>query len=324
MSDARWSVESAIIHAGTDRRLGAPIGAPLVPTSTYVSWGEPDPARSYARNGHATWEALEGAIGALEGGEAVLFASGQAAAMAFMLAAMPTRRRIVLPDDGYYNARVLAQRLRPHGAEAVSVDLLDLEAVADALRPGPALLWAETPTNPLLRVADLDALAALCVEAGAVMAVDNTVAAGLLQQPLDHGAVASVYSLTKAASGHSDVILGAVVSRDATLLQELRQWRSLGGGIAGPFEAWLGLRGLRTLALRIARQSETALAIAHHLAAHSAVRAVHYPGMDPATRATAERQMPRGYGPLLSFELTGGAAAADLLEDIDRSLAVLD
>ncbi len=143
------------------------------------------------------------------------------------------------------------------------------------------------------------------------MIVDNTVATGLLQRPLDHGAVASLCSLTKSASGHSDVILGAVMTRDQALADDLRSWRSIGGGIAGPAEAWLAIRGLKTLPLRIDRQSATALTLAGHLCAHPRVRAVHYPGVTEDTLQVARAQMPRGFGPLLSFELDGTAAAAD-------------
>ena len=145
------------------------------------------------------------------------------------------------------------------------------------------------------------------------MAVDNTVATGVLQQPLSWGASASLYSLTKGASGHADVILGAVVAREESLLEKLLGWRDIGGGVAGPFEAWLALRGLRTLALRIRRQSESALAIAQHLASHSRVATVHYPGFEPSTRAVAVKQMPDGFGPLLSFEVAGTAADADAI-----------
>ena len=240
------------------------------------------------------------------------FASGQAASMALMLALAPGRERIVMPNDGYYGGRVLADRLRPHGAVPVPVDLQDLAAVERELTVAPSVLWAETPTNPLLRVADLARLGALAAAAGAPMVVDNTVATGLLQRPLEAGATASLYSLTKSVSGHSDVILGAVVSRDAELLAALRAWRSSGGGIPGPFEAWLALRGLKTLPLRIARQSHTALVIARHLTGHPRVAAVHYPGIDTSTSEVAGRQMPDGFGPLLSFEvLPGDAGAAD-------------
>jgi len=303
------SAESWIVHAGTSRERGQPATPPLVPTSIFVSAGAPDPARGYGRDGNPGWEALEGALGGIEGAGAVAFASGQAASMALMLALAEGRNRIVLSADGYYKARVLAGMLRPHGAEPVHVDLQDLAAVERGLAAAPAVLWAETPSNPLLRVADLTALAGIAAAAGAPMIVDNTLATGLLQQPLEHGAVASLYSLTKAISGHSDVILGAVVTRDEQLAGGLRAWRSNGGGIPGPFEAWLALRGLKTLPLRIARQSASALAIARHLAGHPRVHAVHYPGLDSVTRALAERQMPGGFGPLLSFEI--GAAGEE-------------
>jgi cystathionine beta-lyase/cystathionine gamma-synthase len=310
-SPASPSAEARMIHAGTRRELGAPAAPPLVPASVYVSWGEPDPPRAYGRNGNPSWEALEEALGAVEDADAVVFASGQAASMALMLALAEGRRAVLLPSDGYYNTRMLADWLRPHGAEPVPVDLLDLGAVEQQLGRGPAVLWAETPTNPLLRVADLTALARLAAAADAPMVVDNTVATALLQRPLDLGAVATMCSLTKSASGHADVLLGAVATRDRALLEKLRGWRAVGGGIPGPFESWLVLRGLRTLALRAARQSENALAIARHLADHPRVAAVHYPGTTAATLETARRQMPQGFGPLLSFEVDGRAAEAD-------------
>src|ERR1700734_2792368 len=268
--DFGFSVESRLVHGGTERAAGAPLGPPLVPTSVYVSQGEPGGGPGYGRNGNQGWAAVESALAAIEGpgARAVTFASGQAASMALMLALADGRDTIVFPGDGYYNTRALAARLRPHGARAVAVDLLDLDAVAAALRAGPAVLWAETPTNPLLRVADLTALASLAAAAGAPLAVDNTVATGLLQKPLDFGAAASVYSLTKSLSGHSDVLGGAVVTKDADLAAAVRSWRADGGAIPGPLESWLVLRGLKTLDLRIARASATAVAVATFLAAH--------------------------------------------------------
>jgi cystathionine beta-lyase/cystathionine gamma-synthase len=322
-----FSAESRLIHAGTERVPGQPATPPLAPASIYVSQGAPRPGRGYGRDGNPGWEALEQALGGLEDAEAVAFASGQAASMALMLALAPGRERIVLPEDGYYGGRVLADRLRPYSTRPVPVDLQDLAAVERELTAAPSLLWAETPTNPLLRVADLTRLAEIAAVAGAPMVVDNTVATGLLQRPLDAGATASLYSLTKSVSGHSDVILGAVVSRDAGLLADVRAWRSSGGGIPGPFEAWLALRGLKTLPLRIARQSASALAIAGHLAGHPRVTAVHYPGIDrpgidKTTSALARRQMPDGFGPLLSFEvMPDGADAADKV--VARSRLIL-
>ena len=306
-----FSAEARLAHAGTERTAGAPLAPPLLVTSTYVSQGEPDPERGYGRMANPGWTAVEEALAAIEGpgAVAVSFASGQAASMALMLSLAAGRGRIVFPPDGYYNTRALAARLRPHGAEAVVADQLDLAAVGQALRAGPSVLWAETPTNPLLRVADLAALGELAAATAAPLVVDNTVATALLQKPLEFGALASLYSLTKAISGHSDVLGGAVVTRDTDLARDLRDWRTAGGGIPGPFESWLVLRGMKTLDLRITRQSENASGIADFLAAHPRVTAVHYPGLRPS--AAAKAQMPRGFGPLLSFELAGTAADAD-------------
>ena len=310
-SDFDFSVQSRLVHGGSSRAAGAPLGPPLVPTSVYVSQGEPGGGPGYGRNENPGWAAVESALAAAEGpgARAVTFASGQAASMALMLALAEGRETIVFPSDGYYNTRALAGRLRPHGARAVAVDLLDTGAVAAALAAGPAVLWAETPTNPLLRVADLTALAAVAASAGAPFVVDNTVATGLLQKPLDFGAAASVYSLTKSVSGHSDVLGGAVVTRDQELAAAVLAWRTDGGAIPGPFESWLVLRGLKTLDLRIARASASALAVAGFLGGHPRVTAVHYPGLSPS--AAARKQMPRGFGPLLSFELDGTPADAD-------------
>lgn len=311
---ARPSPEARLVHAGTQRVPGELLIEPPVLASVRASLGEPQPD-DYGRSGNPTWVALETALGTIEDADAVVFASGQAASMALMLALSRGRSRILLPRDGYYNARALADRLRPHGAEPVPVDLGDLTEIERELSStaasGGALLWAETPTNPLLRVADLAALGRLATTAGAPMIVDNTVATGLLQQPLAFGAVASLCSLTKSASGHSDVLLGAVTTRDPQLAADLRSWRTLGGGIAGPMECWLAIRGLRTLPLRIERQSQNALALAGYLSGHHRVRAVHYPGVSAGTLDIATAQMPRGYGPLLSFELAGSAADAD-------------
>jgi cystathionine beta-lyase/cystathionine gamma-synthase len=312
MTDPAVSADARLVHAGTRREPGEPVVQPPALSSILVSAGQPR-AGDYGRGGNPTWSVLEQALGAIEDAEAVAFASGQAASMALMLALARGRDAIVLPHDGYYNARALADRLRPHGAVPVLADLQDLPTVERALGAATrgAVLWAETPTNPLLRVADLAALGRLAAAGGAPMIVDNTVATGLLQRPLDLGAVASLCSLTKSASGHSDVILGAVLTRDSALASDLREWRTLGGGIAGPAESWLAIRGLKTLPLRVERQSATALTLARHLAAHPRVRSVHYPGTNTGTLAVARAQMPRGFGPLLSFELDGTAADAD-------------
>jgi cystathionine gamma-synthase len=299
-------------QAGSERGEGAFSAPPLVPSSAQLGAGDPAPHPfAYMRMGNPTWSALEQALGALENAHALCFASGQAASSTLLLALGESRSRLVLPSDGYYGTRKLAALLATRGIETVLVDQADPDRIERALSGGNAILWCETPTNPFLRVFDLERLAGLARAHGSPLVVDNTTATAVLQRPLDLGATATITSLTKAASGHSDVILGAVATRDQRLLERLNAWRSGGGGIAGPFEAWLALRGLRTLPLRIERQSNTALALARHLSGHPRVRRVHYPGLEPATLALASRQMPRGFGPLLSFELDGDAQSAE-------------
>jgi cystathionine beta-lyase/cystathionine gamma-synthase len=310
VTDRAVSADAVLAHAGTRRQPGRAVVQPPVLATITASMGLPGDA-DYGRGGNPTWEALEEALGAIESAQAVVFSSGMAASMALMLALTPGRASIVLPRDGYYNARALAERLRPHGAVPVLADQDDLAAIESELRARRAVLWAESPTNPLLRVTDLAGLARLAAAAGAPMVVDNTVATGLLQQPLELGATASLYSLTKSAAGHSDVMAGAVLTRDSSLAGELRSWRTLGGAVLGPMECWLAVRGLKTLPLRIERQCASAAAIAAHLAAHPRVTAVHYPGVRADTLELARAQMPRGFGPLLSFEVDGTAADAD-------------
>lgn len=300
-----------LLHAALEHGEGAPSSPPIDLSSVHVSAGAGDDAPyGYARLANPTWEALEAALGALEGGAALAFASGQAASHAAVMALCADGRRLLLPGDGYYGTRKLCALLAPFGLRTATVDLGDLDAVAAELARHPSVLWVETPTNPFLRVFDIARLVELARAAGAPIAVDNTTATAFLQQPLALGAHVSVTSLTKSSSGHSDVVLGALCTNDAALLERLRAWRSAAGGIAGPFEAWIAHRGLATLPLRIERQSQTALALARRLAAHPRVRAVHYPGLE-RDRELVARQMGGRGGALLAFELDGDAAAAE-------------
>ena len=299
-------------HAGAPGEHGEFSAAPIFLATTQASSGDPAAQPySYGRLNNPTWEALERALGALERAQVLCFASGQAASLALMLALGETRPRLLLARDGYYGTRKLAGMLAARGMELILMDLGDEAQVAAQLERGPAVLWAETPSNPFLQVLDLERLASVARRYDAPLVVDNTIATAALQSPLEHGATVSLTSLTKSTSGHSDVVLGCVAVRDEQLREKLLLWRSSGGGIAGPFEVWLALRGLRTLPLRLERQSLTALALARHLAAHPRVRRVHYPGLEQATLAIARRQMPRGFGPLLSFELNTDAAGAE-------------
>lgn len=301
-----------LLHAALGREEGSPSTPAIELASARLLTGDASAAPyAYLRLGNPTWEALERALGVLEDAEALVFASGQAASFATMLALGGSGTRFVVPSDGYYGTRKVAGMMAPFGVETVAVDLSDLDAVRSAMAVSRSVLWAESPTNPWLRVVDLVALAQIAREAGAPFVVDNTTATAALQRPLDLGATVTVTSLTKSTSGHADVVLGSVATRDPAIRDALRLWRSQSGSIAGPFEAWLAHRGVMTLPLRIARQSESAQALARHLAAHPRVRRVMHPSLDAATLDLARRQMPNGFGPLLSFELDADGAATE-------------
>ncbi|KRE61696.1 aminotransferase class I/II-fold pyridoxal phosphate-dependent enzyme [Nostocoides sp. Soil756] len=273
---------------------GAQVGAPLVLTSTFHA----DGPVNYARGGNPTWSAFEEALGSLEGGDALVLASGMAAVTA-ALSLLPHGGTVVVPDAAYNGVMATVGDLEAAGAATVRrVDVTDTAAVVAAL-PGADLLWLESPTNPLLELADLPALAAAARAHGVLTVVDNTFATPLLQRPLEAGVDVIVHSATKYLSGHSDVLLGAVVTargeRGAGLHERLRRHRQLGGGIAGPMETWLALRGLRTLHLRLERACASAADLAGRLEGHPAVTRVRYPG----------------FGAIVSIEVTGGAAGAE-------------
>lgn len=301
-----------LLHAALTREEGAPSTPAIELATARLLTGDAGAApHAYLRLGNPTWEALERALGALEEADSLVFASGQAASFAVMLALGGGGTRFVLPHDGYYGTRKVAGMLAPFGVQAVTVDTSDHNAVRDALAGGSSVLWAESPSNPWLRVADLVALAHIADSCGAPFVVDNTTATAALQRPLDLGATVTVTSLTKSTSGHADVVLGSVATRDRALLDTLRLWRSQAGSIAGPFEAWLAHRGVLTLPLRIARQSEHAEALARFLSTHPRIRRVLHPSLDAAQRALVRAQMPAGVGPIFSFELDGDAAATE-------------
>ncbi len=273
---------------------GGQVGAPLVLTSTYHA----DGPVSYGRGGNPTWSALETVLGDLEGGDALVLASGMAAvAAAFSL--LPHGGTVVVPDAAYNGVMATVGDLEAAGAATVRrVDLTDTAAVVAAL-PGADLLWLESPTNPLLEVADLPALAAAAREHGVLTVVDNTFATPLLQRPLADGADVVVHSVTKFLAGHSDVLLGAVVTARTeagrALHARLYRHRQLQGGIPGPMEAWLALRGMRTLHLRLERACANAADLATRLEGHPAVQRVRYPG----------------FGAIVSIEVAGGAVGAE-------------
>jgi cystathionine gamma-synthase len=293
----------------------APLNAPLVLASTYVASPDaPQPGDlGYGRWTNPTWQAFEAALGALEGGQGLLFASGMAA-VAAVIDQVPDGGRVLVPDAAYNGTLALLGELAARARlNVVRVGIADTTAVREALAPGAHLLWLETPTNPLLEVADLRALIEAGRAAGAMVAVDNTFATPLGQTPLAHGADVVVHSVTKYLSGHSDVLLGAAVTRDGELAERLARHRTTHGAIPGTTEAWLALRGLRTLHLRVDRAAGNAAELARRLTGHPAVARVRHPSLpaDPG-HARAKQQM-RGYGAIVAIELAGGATAAEAL-----------
>ena len=268
----------------------------------------------YARYANPTRDRLEAALAALEGGAAAAaFASGLAAATCVLQATLAPGGHVVLADGVYGGVRSLVQSVfGAWGVSATFVDQGDVAAVRAALRARPTqLLWLESPSNPMWRLADIAACAAEAREVGALTVVDNTVATPLLQQPLASGADVVLHATTKYIGGHSDVTGGALVVRSGgALLERIRELQKLAGAVPSPFDCWLLLRGLRTLAVRVERQSASALAVAELLATLPRVTAVHYPWLSSHPQVSlARRQMRAGSG-MVSFEVAGGAAAA--------------
>jgi cystathionine gamma-synthase len=290
---------------------GAPLNEPLHLASIARPGGE---RAEYGRVGNPSWRALEDALGALEGGVAVAFASGLAASIAAvgaLSAAGPRARAVVAPSDSYHGFRaLLSQAARDQGFELRLVDVSDSSGTIAAC-DGAALLWLESPTNPLMRIADIQGLCNEATRLGVPVVVDNTFAGPLLPQPLRLGATAVVHSATKVIGGHSDLVLGFVVAADERLAEEIRNRRTLGGAIPGSLEAFLALRGLRTLPVRVDRAQRSAGELADRLMHHPWVTRVRYPGLpDSPGRDLACKQM-RGFGTLLSFELRGEAEDAE-------------
>lgn len=281
----------AMLHARARAlRPGDSVAEPLTPTSIFHLPDEPAPERVYGRIGNPTVTAVEDRLAVLENAPAVLFSSGMAAYTAAILATAKAGDTVLLLSDGYYAARNLMDEiLTGFGVVSKTCPTAEINTVS---LDGVRLAIVETPTNPHLDVIDIAALAARCRAAGCLLAVDNTVCTALTQQPLDLGADLVIVSDTKSMAGHSDLLLGHVASRDPVLMEKVVQARTLAGAIASPFDAWLLLRGMETLELRLARMGETAARVAEMLKGDAAVRAVRYPGLadDPAF-GIARRQM---------------------------------
>jgi len=304
--------ETRAIHAGyePDPTTGAVI-PPIYATSTYKQDGVGGlrGGYEYSRSANPTRTALEGNLAALEEGErGFAFASGLAAEDTLIRSTCKPGDHAVIPDDAYGGTFRLFDKVeKVWGLDHSPAPVSDVEAVAAAIRPGQTkLVWVETPTNPMLNIGDIAALATVAHEAGALLVVDNTFASSYLQQPLTLGADVVVHSTTKYAGGHSDVVGGAIVVRDLDLAEKIGFHQNAIGGVAGPFDAWLTLRGLRTLALRMDRHCDNAEKIVEFLVDHPAVTEVIYPGLPSHPgHEVAARQMKR-FGGIISFRVTGG------------------
>jgi cystathionine gamma-synthase len=308
--------ETLAIHAGqeADAETGAVV-LPIYQVSTYLqdAVGKPRGGHDYSRTINPTRTALERCLAALEGAEhGFAFASGMAATDTVLRALCATGDHVVIPDDAYGGTfRLVDKVLAPWGLEHTPVAISDLDALAAALRPGSTrIVWVETPTNPMLRICDLTGAAELAHRAGALLAVDNTFATPYLQQPLALGADVVVHSTTKYLGGHSDVVGGAALTSDVGVAARLGAHQNSMGSIPGPFDAWLVLRGVRTLALRMERHCDNAEAVVEVLAAHPRVTEVLYPGLESHPgHDVAVRQM-RRFGGMVSFRVAGGREAA--------------
>ncbi len=310
------SLDTLLAHAGAGDASKAPLAPSIHPATTYRRGvdGTPIDGRTYARDESPAYIDLEALLAQLEGGAAALVYGSGMAACAGVFAALRPGDHLLVPGNGYWGVRAWIDDVgRPWGLDVDEVDMTDAAAVARVLRPGVTkLVFAETPLNPGLEIVDLAALADLTHRAGALLAVDSTLATPLLTRPIEIGADIVVHSATKYLNGHSDVLAGAVVlAREDEFADRIRRARLRSGPMLGAFEAWLVLRGCRTLAVRVRRQCESAARLAAALEGHPRLARVRYPGLaSHPGHDVAARQMQGGFGAMVSIEVVGGAAAA--------------
>lgn len=314
MSDQQ-AFETLAIHAGQepDPLTGAVV-PPIYQVSTYKQDGVGGlrGGYEYSRSANPTRTALEENLAALEGGaRGLAFASGLAAEDCLLRTLLAPGDHVVIPNDAYGGTfRLFAKVVGRWGVEWSVADTSDPASVKAALRPTTKVVWVETPSNPLLGITDIALVAGIAHEAGAKLVVDNTFASPYLQQPLSLGADVVVHSTTKYMGGHSDVVGGALVTADAALAEELAYHQNAMGAVAGPFDSWLTLRGIKTLAVRMDRHSANAERVAELLVSHPKVTQVYYPGLpEHPLHEVAAKQM-RAFGGMVSFRVAGGEEAA--------------
>jgi len=307
--------ETKAVHsgAGADEETGA-ISQPIHLSTTFERTvdGAPSHGFSYIRDGNPTQEKLEEALAAIDSGSrALAFASGMAA-VTCVLQSLPAGSHLILPDDGYYGVRALAAEYLPRwGVETDLVAMDDLENVRAAIKPSTRAIWCETPSNPLMKIVDIAALADIAHEANAMLIADATFATPALQRPIEQGADVVMHSTTKYLGGHSDVQGGSLAfAKGDAFAESVEHCRKITGGVASPFNSWMILRGIRSLSARMRVHCENAIALARALEAHPNVEAVHYPGLaSHPGHDVAARQM-SAFGGMLSFRVRGGRSEA--------------
>ena len=305
----KLATESKVVAAG--RPAKQPDGALNPPIALNSTFHEGGPV-GYGRYGNETWSALEDAISVLEGGKTLLFSSGMAAISA-VFSLLPEGAVIVAANNGYQGTTTLLKKL--HESEKLKVRFVNLANTDECIAaiPGTQMLYLESPLNPLLEVVDLPKIIAAGKAAGCGVAVDNTLATPLLQNPLALGADISIHSVTKYLSGHSDLILGSLTTNDQALYGRLEQSRRYGGAIAGPFEAWIALRGLRTFAIRMQRSQENAMELANRLSKDSRISKVRYPGLATDSYHVLAKSFMKGFGAMISFDVKASVEQVDLM-----------
>ena len=303
--------ESLLVSAGRSHQPGSPLNTPIVPASNFVLGGHHEYARD---NGTPTWEALEDIIGGLEGGKAVAFASGMAA-IAAVFDQLQSGALVVLPDDCYQGVAGLATEGECKGYWRLHrLPVSDTQGWVSAAE-GADLIWLESPSNPLLEVADLYRICQAKRKPGSIVSVDNTFATPLNQRPLDLGADFSIHSATKFIGGHSDLLAGVAVTKDLSKFDRLQKTRSLSGGTPGVLESFLAVRGVRTMALRLNKAQNTALELAKRLRAHPSVTKVRYPGLTSHPTHDIALVQLKGFGTMISFDVNGNGDTADAVCD---------
>jgi cystathionine gamma-synthase len=305
----KLATESKVVAAG--RPAKKPDGALNPPIALNSTFHEGGPV-GYGRYGNETWSALEEAISVLEGGKTLLFSSGMAAISA-VFSLLPEGAVIVAANNGYQGTTTLLKKLNE--SEKLKVRFVNLANTDECIAaiPGAQMLYLESPLNPLLEVVDLPKIIAAGKAAGCGVAVDNTLATPLLQNPLALGADISIHSVTKYLSGHSDLILGSLTTNDQALYGRLEQSRRYGGAIAGPFEAWIALRGLRTFAIRMQRSQENAMELANRLSKDSRISKVRYPGLATDSYHGLAKSFMKGFGAMISFDVKASVEQVDLM-----------